>query len=171
MTENMAMAVQAIRNFVYFTRNYPSPKQMCNEIWGGCDGDHFYKKMKEYDFDMTRFFLELSFDNQSKFAEWIMKNYDCGWNKYHGKFLPEERKPNTYILLGEEAASWYAEDGIEELLKHSDEFSFDIAKAYCRDSFDKQAYFQGLEDGNGWDGAIEITEEDYKTIVERVGLL
>lgn len=83
MNEQLMVAVHAIRNFVYFTRNYPSPKEMCEQIWGkGVDGDHFLSKLDAYDYDMVRFFLELSFDNQTKFAEWIVTNYDCGWNKY-----------------------------------------------------------------------------------------
>ena len=161
------MAVQAIRNFVYFTCNYPSPRDMCTQIWGtGCDGDHFFNKLEGYDFDIVRFFLELSIDNQRKFAEWIMQNYDCGWNKYD----QPENKPtfeegaNTYILFGENASSWYAEGGVDTLLEHIDEDVFDIRKHCFRDEAEKLSYLKGVEEGQGWEGCIEITEEDCQKI-------
>ena len=172
MTENMMVAIHAIRNFVYFTRNYPTfPKDMCEQIWGkGVNGDHFFSKLKGYDYDMVRFFLELSTDNQRKFAEWIMKNYDCGWNKYD---QPENKAPlegptNTCILFGEEAAAWYAEEGVDALIEHIDEVVFDIKKHYFRDTAEKLSYLNGVEEGQGWEGCIEITEEDCKKIENHV---
>lgn len=173
MTESMSVAIAAIRNFVYFTRNYPAyPKQMCEEIWGkGVDGNHFYSKLEGYDFDMCRFFLELSIGNQTKFAEWVIKNYDCGWNKHeHPELNQPEGKANTYILFGENAASWYSEEGIEGLLKHLHEDVFDIKKIYCRNEKEKLMYVSGVADGQGWDGCIEITEDDCKQIEHQVEL-
>lgn len=171
MTENMSVAIKAIRDFVYFTRNYPCyPREMCEQIWGkGCNGDHFFNKLKGYDYDMARFFLELSTNNQTKFAEWIINNYECGYNKYEDASV--DNKPNTYFLLGEEAAAWYAEEGIEAVLEHSDELSFDVTESYCRDSYEKRVFLNGVEAGHDWDGVIEITEEDYKTLIEKIGLL
>lgn len=68
----------AIKKFAYFRYNYPNPREMCNEIWGiGFMADHFYHKLSSYDFDMSRFYVELSGDNQRLFAEYII-------NKYHG---------------------------------------------------------------------------------------
>ena len=82
----MRTAINAIRTFVYFGYNYSNPNQMCEEIWGsgpGSLGQHLYSKLVGYDFNMSKFFCELSLDNQDKFAEWIMENYHGvdGWNK------------------------------------------------------------------------------------------
>lgn len=169
MTENMVVAIHAIRNFVYFTRNYPCfPKEMCEQIWGkGVEGNHFFHKLESYDYDMTRFFLELSTGNQTKFAEWIMKNYDCGWNKYDQPEtkLPLEGPTNTYILFGEEAAAWYSEEGVDAFLEHADEIAFEIKKYHFRDEVDKVAYFNGVADeSKGWQGCVEITEDDCQKI-------
>lgn len=172
MTENMVVAIHAIRNFVYFTRNYPCfPKEMCEQIWGkGVEGNHFFHKLESYDYDMTRFFLELSTGNQTKFAEWIMKNYDCGWNKYDQleRKLPLEGATNTFILFGENAAAWYAEGGVDLLLEHIDEDVFDIKKHYFRDEVEKLSYLNGVAEGQGWEGCIEITEEDCQKIENHV---
>lgn len=67
----------AIKKFAYFRYNYPEPKPMCDAIWGkGWLSDHFYHKLESYDFDMCRFYVELSSGNQELFAEWIINNYN-----------------------------------------------------------------------------------------------
>ena len=163
MIENMRMATLAIRNFVYFTRNYPNPKKMCEEIWGlGVGSDHFYNKLKGYDFDMCRFFLELSLGNQGKLARWVTQNYDCGWNKYDD----EEKNKPTCVLFGENASARYNEGGIDELMEHIDEDVYDVRK-YDFTEGQKEAYFTGILEYDGWAGFTEITEEDYNKIVNR----
>lgn len=90
MTEKMEIAVQAIRQFVYFTYNYPSPRQICEGVWGDqkllCE--HLYKKLvgymenSKYESALNRFYIELSVSHQHELAEWIVRNYDgVGPNK------------------------------------------------------------------------------------------
>ena len=78
MTREMVAALNAIRKFVYYGYNFNNPRQMCEEIWGsgpGSLGQHLYSKLAGYNFDMARFYVELSSDNQDKFAEWVVNNY------------------------------------------------------------------------------------------------
>lgn len=75
-SEVLSAQLHAIKKFAYFRYNYPRPKEMCETIWGkGCMGDHMWDKLKSCNFDMGRFYVELSSDNQEKFAEYILKNY------------------------------------------------------------------------------------------------
>ena len=96
-------------------------------------------------------------------------DYDCGWNKYDQpeRKLPLEGATNTFILFGENAAAWYAEGGVDLLLEHIDEDVFDIKKHYFRDEVEKLSYLNGVAEGQGWEGCIEITEEDCKKIESR----
>ena len=71
--------LDAIRQFVYFTCNHPDMKEMFGEIWGKLDAEHFYKKLESYDYNFLRFYVELSKNNQDKFARWIVENYDGGF--------------------------------------------------------------------------------------------
>ena len=67
----------AIKKFAYFRYNYPEPRKMCECIWGvGCLADHFYHKLESYGFDLCRFYVELSSDNQELFANYIIDNYN-----------------------------------------------------------------------------------------------
>lgn len=66
-------SLSAIRQFAYFCSNYPSPKEMCEEIWGlGWVAEHFYDKMKSCDFDMCVFYRELDSTNQEIFGKYIL---------------------------------------------------------------------------------------------------
>lgn len=67
---------QAIRKYVYWTYNFSNPKQMIIDVWGnGCLGAHFLSKLEECGYNMHRFFIELSLDNQEKLIAWVLENY------------------------------------------------------------------------------------------------
>ena len=68
--------IQAIRKYVYWTYNFSNPKQMIIDIWGnGCFGAHFLSKLEHCEYNMHRFFIELSRDNQEKLIAWVLENY------------------------------------------------------------------------------------------------
>ena len=68
--------ISAISKFVEFCSNFPSPKEMCEKIWGhGWVAEHFYDKMKLCDFDMCTFFTELDSSNRKLFGNFILNGY------------------------------------------------------------------------------------------------
>ncbi len=128
MTEAMCMAIQAIRQFVYYTYNHNAPRDICDGVWGkGCDADHFYNKLMGYinretrsDSDINRFYIELSSNNQDKFAEWIICNYK-GVDRNAPRLTKEESwQVNTgrqnYILerFFNECLAYWIRDGKAE---------------------------------------------------------
>lgn len=68
--------VKAIRNFVYFTFSYDP--EFVSLIWGKdtVDAQHLTEKLKEYHYDVCRFFVNLDADNQRKMLEWVLDNYE-----------------------------------------------------------------------------------------------
>lgn len=69
--------IEAMRKYVYFTFNWTP--DFVKRVWGN-DNDltrHFEGKLKAYDFNIDRFFVELSTSNQHRMLEWILDNYEC----------------------------------------------------------------------------------------------
>jgi len=76
MTHDAKCATAAIRVWCYWCSNYGDPKVWIYEIWGKIMGDHLYVKFtKTCDCDMTRFYRELSNDNQEKLSLYVLTNY------------------------------------------------------------------------------------------------
>lgn len=74
--KEISAAIHGIRKFVYYSLNYWDMKSVCNTIWGKLLGEHLYGKLVWYDYDFIKFYVNLSVDNQRKFGEWIIENYD-----------------------------------------------------------------------------------------------
>ncbi len=87
--------------------------------------------------------------------------------------IPERKTKkdgNVHILFGENACSWYAEEGINALIKHIDEDVWD-AKEYHYSQAERLAYLQGVKDGNEWgcDEYIEMSDTDYRRLMIHTG--
>ena len=67
--------IKAMRKYVYFTFNWAP--DFISRIWGKGTAltEHFVKKLESYDYNINRFFVELSLDNQRKMLSWILENY------------------------------------------------------------------------------------------------
>lgn len=77
MTHGAKCAVAAVHLWCYWCSNYYDPNTWIYEIWGqGCTGDHMMEKFtKECDCNMTKFYRELSSDNQELLTLWVLTNY------------------------------------------------------------------------------------------------
>ena len=77
MTQEIINAqIDAIKTWCYWCSNWGVPSEWIHEIWPGCLGDHFFAKFAhECKYDMTRFYRELSYDNQRKLSAWVLQNY------------------------------------------------------------------------------------------------
>jgi len=77
MTRDEACAQSAIRIWAYWCFNWDDPNVWIREIWGhGVDGNHFMNKfVNECNSDMSRFYVELSRNNQELLTSWVLRNY------------------------------------------------------------------------------------------------
>ena len=76
MTHDEKCAIAAIKVWCYWCSNYSDPKVWIYEIWPGFMGDHFYDKfIYECDADMTKFYRELSGNNQELLSSYVLRNY------------------------------------------------------------------------------------------------
>ena len=77
MTHDAKCAVAAIKVWCYWCSNWYDPKVWIYAIWGdGCMGDHMMEKFtKECGCDMTKFYRELSDNNQKLLSLWVLANY------------------------------------------------------------------------------------------------
>ncbi len=76
MGNNAINAVGAIKVWCYWCSNWYDPKEWIYAIWPGIMGDHMFGKFtSECNHDMTKFYRELSSDNQDKLAKWVLANY------------------------------------------------------------------------------------------------
>ena len=68
---------RAIGNYVYFQYSF-YPKSTIYQCWADSKitADHLYGKLKEYDYDLNKFFVNLDTTNQLKFAKWIAQNFN-----------------------------------------------------------------------------------------------
>lgn len=68
--------IEAMRKYVYFTFNWPP--DFVGRIWGKGTDDtrHFVSKLEGYNYNIDRFFVELSPSNQQRMLEWILENYE-----------------------------------------------------------------------------------------------
>lgn len=70
----MEMGIFNITQWVYFTFNYPEPKQMFAEVFGSLS-DHIYNKWLSYGGNFNRLFAELDRECQRKLAKYVIDNY------------------------------------------------------------------------------------------------
>ena len=76
MTHDEKCAIAAIRIWCYWCSNWGDPKEWIYEIWHGIIGDHMYNKfIHECKSDMTKFYRELSTNNQELLSSWVLRNY------------------------------------------------------------------------------------------------
>lgn len=76
MTQNLEMSVFAITQWVYFTYNYPSPKELFENVYGkGNLADHIYHKWLDYKCNWGELFCALDREKQQKLAAWVIENY------------------------------------------------------------------------------------------------
>lgn len=76
-TIQQSTAINAIRNYVYFTYNFPQPDEFIRNCWAGDKvmADHLLEKLRSYDYDINKFFVNLSSGHQEEFAAWIYEHY------------------------------------------------------------------------------------------------
>lgn len=91
----MNVAVQAIRQFVYYGYNYCDMRNVCDQIWPKWLADHFFEKLKGYDYNINRWYVEMSTGHQDELAEWIVKNYHGVDSRAPKK--EEDTAPRTFI--------------------------------------------------------------------------
>lgn len=92
----MNIAIQAIRQFVYFTYNFCNMKKVCNEIWQKLLAEHLFGKLNGYDFNFNRWYVEMSTSHQDELARWIVNNYH-GVDSRAPKEEAEDSTPDTFI--------------------------------------------------------------------------
>lgn len=79
---------------MYFFTNHGPAEDIIKTLWHGCEADHFLDKLKGCDYDLRKFFYELSEDNQERFCMYVIDHY-------HGM---DSLKPLT-----KPSANWTAE--------------------------------------------------------------
>lgn len=92
----MNIAIQAIRQFVYYTYNYCDMRQVCDAIWEKWLADHFFSKLRGYEYDICRWYVEMSTNHQDELARWIVDNYH-GVDSRAPKEEAEDSTPDTFI--------------------------------------------------------------------------
>lgn len=76
-TIQQSVAINAIRNYVYFTYNFPCPDDFIRHCWAGESimAEHLLEKLRSYDYDISKFFVNLDTHQQERFAAHIADHY------------------------------------------------------------------------------------------------
>lgn len=122
----MNIAIQAIRQFIYYTFNFYDMKKVCGEIWEKWLADHFFSKLRGYDYDLNRWYVEMSTDHQDELARWIVTNYH-GVDSRAPKEDEEDTDPDTFV----EYCQQHIADKIYNFIGqefYSDDFSYELTQ-------------------------------------------
>lgn len=72
----MEEKIFAIMQWIFFCYNFPEPKRLCQEIWGGNGlAKHIYHKLVGYQMNFNKLFCELDSENRRLLLEWVINNY------------------------------------------------------------------------------------------------
>ena len=122
----MNIAIQAIRQFVYYTYNYCDMRQVCDAIWEKWLADHFFSKLNGYDYDISRWYVEMSTAHQDELARWIVDNYH-GVDSRAPKEEDESTDPDTFL----EYCQQHIADKIYNFIGqefYSDDFPYELTQ-------------------------------------------
>lgn len=82
----------------------------------------------------------------------------------HG--LGDYKKIDVYMVFGGSAAGYADEGDADEFNSRKSRMDYDLKHLTFNTQDEKKAYFQGLEDGNGWEGYTSVSEDFYKLIAD-----
>ena len=72
----------------------------------------------------------------------------------------DKDKYTTYTLFGKEASRRYDERGIDALIE-DDTLFYDVKVHHFSTESERQAYYMGIDDSQGWKAYTEIKQSDY----------
>ncbi len=75
----------------------------------------------------------------------------------------DKDKYTTYTLFGKEASRRYDERGIDALIE-DDTLFYDVKVHHFSTESERQAYYMGIDDSQGWEAYTEIKLSDYLKI-------
>ncbi len=75
--------------------------------------------------------------------------------------MAEPKEIITYTLFGKEASRRYKEHGIDAVVSDADILTYDVSVHHFSTELERQAYYMGIEDSQGWEGCTEIKQSEY----------
>lgn len=96
--------------------------------------------------------------------ELVMIYHPTDVGKVFLRGVGDNKKINLYMVFGGNAASYADSNDPEEFNSHKATMDYDIKHLTFDTKDELEAYLQGLDDGNGWEGYTPVTKKFYDLI-------